>query len=144
MSTEMQDNAMVCFDFYHPRIVLIVFFKAFWSSLSDLRPCWPRLDENSQRMCLTTTVRHCLTFVFVRDYLAPPHGLPAALVRCRIISGGLGGEVWCLERLRPNGVAVTWAGHCQLRGPILLPSRAATHSAWNNNNFMLNKKFLGC
>ena len=42
--------------------------------------------------------------------------LPAALVRCPIISGGLMEGTTPVERvLRPNEVAMTCAGHCQLR-----------------------------
>ena len=64
---------MVRLSFLLSHIILIV-FKRFWSSLSDLRRRWTCLEKNNGAICLTKTVRHFLILVIVRDYLAPPHG----------------------------------------------------------------------
>ena len=67
--------------------------------------------------------------------------LPVALVRCPIISGGGIESFNVLFRMELQWHAPDTVNFV---GPSFLSSRAVTHSAWNNNNnFMLNKRFLG-
>ena len=132
---------MVCLSFLLSHVVLIV-FKRFWSSLSDLHRRWACLEKNNGGMCLIITVRHCLILVIVRDYLAPPHGPAGGSGSVPNHSGGWIESFNALFLMESQWRAPDTVNFAS---PSFLSSRAVTHSAWNNNNnnnFMLNQKFV--
>ena len=92
------------------------FPEVLGSTTSNSRSQRPRLDINNGGLN-NITVRHCLILVTARECLALRHGLaggpgsgtePSLGARWRVLT-----PVECF--LRPNGVAMTCAGHCQLR-----------------------------
>ena len=64
---------------------------------------------------LTITVRHCLILVTAGEYLALRYGLAGGLGSGAVLGAGWRVSTPGKRFLRPNGVAMTCAGHCQLR-----------------------------